>query len=209
MRQVRNGVVGEKIIQVPNGSFHSLQATWVRNCLFRCLRDSSDVDTNDVAQNIVYEHPTIASLASIVFQIGTRSPKGMLVMTPDERARAMSDMSTKYSQDLPSSEHTSRPTSVPEDDVFLVTGTTGALGAAVLAQLLSSRKVGRVYAINRQSTGSSSLLERQQNAFAKQGLSHGSSRSPKLQLVETNMDEANLGLTSALLDEVDTFPILL
>lgn len=115
----------------------------------------------------------------------------------------MVEMATKYSQGFSSHEHTpSSCLAVPERPVYLVTGTTGALGAAVLAELVQSPEVGRIYAVNRRSGGLSSLMERQRSAFEKQGLDAQLLRSEKVQLVETDMAETNLGFTSALLDEV-------
>lgn len=157
--------------------------------------------------DIIYEHPTIILLASVVFKIGIRSPTRMEGLQPSERARAMMDMVARYSNGISSTERgLSDSNAVPAKDVFLVTGTTGALGAAVLAELVSSPDVGRIYALNRASDRVS-LAERQRHAFAKQGLQVELPFSPKVQLVEVNIGDAGLGLTSALLEEVNPYSL--
>lgn len=129
-------------------------------------------------------------------------------MTPEAKLRDMDDMVKKYTQGLQvATPVPSAKEAMPEKDVLLVTGTTGALGAAFLAQLVGTHSVSRVYAVNRRVHGSLSLGERQLKAFEKQGLPCGI-QSEKLVLIETNMDEADLGMTSALLDQVSQRVIL-
>lgn len=56
-----------------------------------------------------------------------------------------------------------------DDDVVLVTVTTGALGSALLARLVETESVARVYAFNRPSRSPKTVLERQREALKSRG----------------------------------------
>lgn len=101
-------------------------------------------------------------------------------------------MVEKYSQSFPQ-HHPSRPT--PSQDVVLVTGTTGGLGSNILAELVASKDVARVFAINRKdSNGTVSVIDRQVTALNRQGLDPSIISSPKVEFVETDVDTQYLGL---------------
>lgn len=110
----------------------------------------------------------------------------------------MLDMVTKYTQDF---EIHSGSTHVPTDDVVVITGSTGSIGAYVLAELLASPKVTMVYAFNRTSP-SQSLIERQKEALAIRGLDPALASSPKLVLLEVDLAQPNFGLSDIELFEV-------
>lgn len=58
--------------------------------------------------------------------------------------------------------------SISEGGTIVITGTTGCFGSHLLAQLLQTPDVARVYALNRQSSGDVlALQERQRDAFRK------------------------------------------
>ncbi|KAJ7625825.1 male sterility protein-domain-containing protein [Roridomyces roridus] len=85
-----------------------------------------------------------------------------------EHKEAIEAMISKYSAGLEAPIQRATTTSSSADCVVLLTGTTGALGSHLLAMLLSSASVRRVYALNRE--GSKPLAERQADAFIDRGL---------------------------------------
>ena len=86
-------------------------------------------------------------------------------------------------------------------DVVLLTGTTGALGAALLATLVSDPSVRKVYAFNRPSV-SMVHSERQKLALETAGYDPSIVNSPKVVLVEADMREDGLGVGPSLEREV-------
>lgn len=87
-------------------------------------------------------------------------------------------------------------------DVVLVTGTTGALGSAVLAKLASSTAVGKIFAFNRPSR-QSGIMERQKRALRSRGYDENISVLSKVTLVEGDLSAASLGVDAALEAEVN------
>ncbi|GJE93538.1 acetyl-CoA synthetase-like protein [Phanerochaete sordida] len=175
----------------------SLEATWIRNSLLHALRDTTPVDTRAVPGNFVYQHPTIAALAAFASELATaRGAQG----SEQERAvRFMLSTVEKYTRDLPAHVPVAP---APTDEVVLVTGTTGGLGAALLAQLVQSAAVTRVYALNRKS--STPLAERQRASLAERGYDVDLVASPKLVLVETAVEDSKIGVEDALYEEIRT-----
>ncbi|KAJ7157757.1 putative polyketide synthase [Mycena filopes] len=88
------------------------------------------------------------------------------------------------------------------DHVILLTGSTGALGCHLLAQLLSDRDVKHVYALNRQVSGGLTLADRQATALERQGLPPVLVHSQKLTLLVGNFAEADFCITSGMMDEL-------
>ncbi|KAJ7619690.1 hypothetical protein FB45DRAFT_931421 [Roridomyces roridus] len=84
----------------------------------------------------------------------------------------------------------------------LVTGTTGALGSHLLADLLSHPEVVRVYALNRRGSTGVDVRERQVAAFAKQGLDVALVESEKLVLVVGDLEREDLGLADESINEL-------
>ena len=102
-------------------------------------------------------------------------------------------MAEKYSQSFPA-HHPSGAT--PKDEVVLVTGTTGCLGSALLAQLVAAKDISHVFAINRKSASGASLAARQKSALQRQGLDTSSVSSSKVTLLEADLSKPNFGLPS-------------
>ena len=90
------------------------------------------------------------------------------------------------------------------DDVIkeriVVTGTTGALGSHLLAVLLESNAVERVWALNRKSK--EGLVERQRTSFEDKMLDASLLESDKLVLLEADLKDMNLGLEESIYQEV-------
>lgn len=112
-------------------------------------------------------------------------------------------MVEKYSTDLPAHvPEAGRP--LPLHDTVLLTGTTGALGTMLLASLVSSPQVRRVYALNRKA--SKNLLDRQVAALQERGVDQCIATSSKVVLVEIDLGEERMGLSSETFEEVNANP---
>jgi hypothetical protein len=149
----------------------------------------------DLPSSFVYDHPTIESLAKYATGAATTETKLAIASKADD----LEGLVLRYTAAFPT--HT--PTLPALDkDVVLVTGTTGSLGSAVLAELVTSEAVRHVYAFNRRSSRQS-ILERQQEALALRGYDQAIATSPKVTLVEGKLTAAGLGLKNiALQNEV-------
>jgi hypothetical protein len=86
-------------------------------------------------------------------------------------------------------------------EVVLLTGTTGTLGSAVLAELASSQMVSKIYAFNRPSTAES-LEGRQAAALLEHGLDLPSATAAKIIYVEAQLHQEQLGISADLYSEV-------
>ncbi|KAH8116797.1 hypothetical protein DFH11DRAFT_1687657 [Phellopilus nigrolimitatus] len=199
VKKVMNHAVKDEVDFFQYGC-DSLQATWIRNTLLNALRVSTGSDTRSFPINFVYHHPSIASLATYISGLtdsshGT-SDRDQLQNKVDE----MHDLVSKYSDDFPIHVLDAH-VSPPKKDVVLVTGTTGGLGANILASLLQSPGVGRVYALNRKGRN---LLERQKAALEERGLDIGLLELTKFVLLEGSLDDETLGLDVDIFTQVRT-----
>lgn len=132
-------------------------------------------------------------------------------MTRTSTATQVSEMHslvTKYTSDFPirhtlSSKSTS-PTSNTESvlDTALLVGSRGGIGANILAQLLQSSQVRRVYALNRARTDGKTSQKRQAGEFTIQGLDDSLASSEKLVLLEGDTAHSSLGLPDSVFGEV-------
>ncbi|KIJ62318.1 hypothetical protein HYDPIDRAFT_114825 [Hydnomerulius pinastri MD-312] len=176
----------------------SIQATRIRMILFRALRTTAKVDTRKFSGSIVYQYPTISSLAAFA----TRAARGCLRHQTEiylTRCTAMNNMVKTYTSSFPEYQPETTP---PHDDVVLITGTTGLFGSNLLAEFLASGRVSRVYAINYKSHKAGSLAERQEALLGASGLDSGLVHHRKLTLLEADVSGEHLGLSQELYDEV-------
>ncbi|EFZ01783.1 AMP-binding enzyme [Metarhizium robertsii] len=123
------------------------------------------LDQNTIAPRVIYANPTPKALAARLFKISTG--KDSQNNEPVDEVEALADMVLKYTADLPAPNLNQAQ---PADDAqtVLITGTTGSLGAYILDRLISSPRVGKVFALNRGNDGGQS----RQLAFnAARGLS--------------------------------------
>jgi Male sterility protein/Phosphopantetheine attachment site len=96
----------------------------------------------------------------------------------------------------------SEPAQIQTGDVVLITGTTGALGASVLSELVQSSTVRIVYALNRRPADGSSITDQQKEALIARGLDPAIVDSSKVILIEAALDLPDLGLTLGLIERV-------
>jgi hypothetical protein len=167
-----------------------LQATWIRNSILHALRNSRQVDTKAIPTNFVYSYPTLRLLAEMLTRLAAGSPQEVF-----RRADAMEFMVQKYTQDFPK-HHASA--GAPPTPAVLITGTTGALGSHIVAELLALPEITTVYAFNR--LGNTDIRERQRRSFAANGIDVLLLESPKLMLLDGNLNEPQFGLSQETFD---------
>ena len=185
----------------------SLQVTWIRNTLIHALRSSSSVNTHDIPPGFVYAHPSIVALAAYISSLfaGKTVDKDAERAAGIERMRALLD---RYSVGLErrfpekanaANGHANGVT----QEVVLVTGTTGRLGCHLLSQLLERPEVVRVYALNRESSGSVEALEkRSREAFKQWCLDESLLSGGRVSFHAVDLAKPEFGLNRALYDEV-------
>ncbi|KAG5721421.1 Linear gramicidin synthase subunit D [Termitomyces sp. T112] len=180
--------------------FDSLSATILRRRIAGALRGSKDNSTikaaENITQNTIYTYPSIETLTTFLVRL-VADPEGF---QDGRNAKAeIEAMIEKYSDGLDSSPS---DFSVPKNKVILLTGSTGNLGSQILADLLLDPSVERVYALNRASTGSASILERHTERFKDKGLDIKLLQSRRLALVEGDATLSRLGLSDQLYNEI-------
>ena len=87
-------------------------------------------------------------------------------------------------------------------DIVMITGTTGALGSAVLAELIACEQVSRVYALERGSPDGMELRRRQEDSLKRRNLHPGILASPKVVSVEADFTVSGLGVDVGVYREV-------
>ena len=112
----------------------------------------------------------------------------------------MEKLIAKYTNAFP--KHTSSGM-LSADEVVLITGTTGAIGTSMLAQLAEVSSVARIYAFNRTSShDSSTLRERQAASLKGRGYDAKILDRGTIVLVEGDQSKYDLGISSHLYEEV-------
>jgi thioester reductase-like protein len=111
----------------------------------------------------------------------------------------MLSMVQKYSRDFPKHQPS---VATPDKDVVLVTGTTGGLGSGLLAELVASKDIIHVIAVNRKDPSGAALADRQKVSLQRQGLDPAIVLSLKVTLVEADLSLSDLGLSSDIFDSV-------
>lgn len=89
-----------------------------------------------------------------------------------------------------------------DETVVLLTGSTGSLGAQILETLLKATRVRKVYALNRPSSGTIPVEERQKERFADRGLDASVLETDRLVFLDGDAAQEKLGLEDRTYDEV-------
>jgi hypothetical protein len=195
-----------QLVDVVAELLSSLSATYLRNRLISALKRSSEPGIQSIAclitQNIIFENPTIYSLARKVIAF-IACADGASESVRDSHIHAVEAMIEKYSADFLKLECDSikRPTKrarLNGGRVVLLTGSTGTLGSYILADLLGRPEVSTVYLLNRFSAAPGTYSSmRQLKAFEERGLNTRLlTSSRKVCYLEGDMSQDRLGLTS-------------
>jgi hypothetical protein len=171
--------------------------------LKRALSLSADLESQQVTGQItpqtIFNNPSVRQLANHLVSLSgelTNSNEQSLELL-GTKSTIMDSMILRYTQNM----HVrlqelawSDTNSEPIESVVL-TGTTGALGSHLLAQLLANDKVQRIWALNRPHKGSTlTIKQRQHAAFEDKMLPVGLLDHSKLTFLECSLDQTRLGL---------------
>jgi hypothetical protein len=174
----------------------SLQATWIRNTVLQAMRSSTQSNTRSVPMRVIYENPTISALAAFASRFVLHADQvdhpGQ-VSKVQEMLSMVETHSQGFRQHIPS-------TATPNKNVVMITGTTGGLGAAVLAEMVASDDIDRVFAVNRKS--STLIAEKQATVLKCQGFDPAIAYSSKVILLEADVNVSNLGLSPDIFESV-------
>lgn len=131
----------------------SLRAIQIRKALHRDL----ELGGTWLPTNVVYDARNVSGLAEMLHSLQNRetSSRRSEGEVETEELRAMRALIKKYGRFGPYTRETQQ---TPKEDVVLLTGVTGALGAHVLYQLLQKSSVRHVYCLVRGSQDSRSRV---------------------------------------------------
>lgn len=161
-----------------------------------------EIDAEIVATRVIYRNPTVERLAKyILSRIRQNDPS-----VPDETEDGVESMKAlwqKYTHDLPEAK-LGRADPSDEEQVVILTGTTGALGSYVLDQMVRNPQVKRIICLNRSEDGGE---KRQARAMADRGLA--TDYESKCTFLHADMSRVDFGLSpdafSELLETADRF----
>jgi hypothetical protein len=159
------------------------------------LRSSAQFNIRNIPNTFVYKNPTILALATFLsaFATADNAPSA----DPAKIIAEMQRFVKKYTSDLP--RHTP-VLPVPTKEIVVLTGSTGRLGSMMLALLVQSANVTRVYALNRKGIDEARL--RQRWALMESGLDTSIVDSGKIVYGEINFERTDLGFEPGLVEEV-------
>ncbi|KAI9459305.1 acetyl-CoA synthetase-like protein [Russula earlei] len=204
VRRVVHKVMTQKIsdgVDIFQHGCDSLQSTYIRNSVLHALRETKPEIAKLVSASFVYEYPTIERMATFLSKVVT-NPQAIQGVDLPTRGRQLQAVVDRYTENFPARlalNGSAHP--LPSWNIYLLTGTTGGLGSNMLAQLLKTPDVMRVYAFNRRSKSATSHA-RQLSAFTQRGLDTRLLSSKKLVYVEGDLSARNFDLDDKLYGEV-------
>ena len=136
--------------------------------------------------DFVYRHPTVSALGKFIYDLTSTGVSRQL----DNTVKEMTDLVDKYTKNFTAHKPTGGV--IPQGDVVLITGTTGAVGSSTLAGLYRSSSVARIIVLARKSITPVSF--RQKKALEEHGLDPRITNSSKITLLEGDPALPGLGL---------------
>lgn len=119
--------------------------------------------------------------------------------------RSLHALVEKYTRSFPVFEpsmHAQATIANPETAaVVLLSGSTGAFGANILAELVASHTVARAYAVSR--PGKDDVFERHAKALRREGIDPAILYDKKVRLVEADLSASGFGVDGELYEEVN------
>ncbi|RPB17548.1 acetyl-CoA synthetase-like protein [Morchella conica CCBAS932] len=159
----------------------SLQATVLRRKIVAGMNKSGG-DGDSLQPDLIFAYPTIEKM------VGILAGKAVVAVDREDRVK---NMAQKYINIVNSLDSNSGA-------VVLITGSTGSLGAFLLAQLSGLPNVSKVICLNRR-TGAAirDFSLRQQKALERGGIEIPKSHWEKITVHEVDLKSAQFGLSSA------------
>lgn len=169
----------------------SLQTTQIWRFIVRDLDLGEGAD--QLSQNIVFEKGTVSALAKHLYQMRTGQE-----FEPEDELPIMKEMIEKYSR---FTQHHPTISQQPDKEVVIVTGTTGNLGAFIIAEILKRPSVSEVWALVR-APGQAAAGARVWKALADRNITLTDDEAVKLRAVPSDLSQSNLGLDSYVLEHL-------
>ncbi|KAH8651039.1 nonribosomal peptide synthetase [Xylariales sp. PMI_506] len=162
------------------------------------------VDATSLATRVVYGNPTPRRLAQYLLRNVLSSGTGEDAQSEDaEQQDAMEHLYKKYTREMTASKP-GRPEAALDDQVVLLTGSTGMLGSYLLHQLVQNPRVKKVICLNRAEDGG---VKQQAKAMKDRGLT--TEYASKTEFHHIDISRSDLGLPrevyQRLLQEADRF----
>ncbi|KAI0687623.1 hypothetical protein BC835DRAFT_1419815 [Cytidiella melzeri] len=193
-----------------NSGLDSLLAVRLRFAVISALKDSEV--SEEVPRNVIYTHPSTASLARYLWSLIDRSRQVDMNTSSvqpwlDEAsiANMVDETVSRLTASFPDRPLTSF--SNQGGDVYVVTGTTGSLGSAFLSVLLQQPidTVKKVYMLNRTSN-KATMMQRHRKSFVEKGLDfaglEAAITSGRAVLVETDVTKEKIGISAEVYAEM-------
>ncbi|KAK4164744.1 putative dehydrogenase [Cladorrhinum sp. PSN259] len=157
------------------------------------------VDSSALATRVIYGNPTCKRLGEYLWSLTHKGGEDATTGSPPHEEHAMEALLEKYTHDM-SKGRTGKPPPADENQVVLITGTTGALGSYMLDICSRSPRVKKIVCLNRSENGQ----ERQMKSMRERGLTTDLS---KAEFIHADMSDFDLGVGKytyeRLLGEVD------
>jgi thioester reductase-like protein len=161
----------------------SLQATRVRNDIIKSL-ELGDIT---LGQNVVYEHPSIERLAKYILD-SVGGSAGASETAQEKMEGMLEKWSSRFADRSDSS-------TKANDEVVVLTGATGSLGAHILDQLTRRPEVKRVICLSRAKSHSDST-SRIQDSLSQRLRTLTPESQGKITSYSADVNKPQLGLTS-------------
>ncbi|KAL4804262.1 hypothetical protein BDV18DRAFT_166093 [Aspergillus unguis] len=171
----------------------SLQSLRLRSVILKTL----SLGGQKLSQNFVFENPSIQAMAEELTRLRLGERSQQQAPAEDRMVDLIEEYSSGFKQHVPvSRDH--------DGEYVVVTGATGSLGAHIVAQLIQSERVRRVYCLVR-ATSSLSALHRVRQSLHARFLASGFTSDAERKIVALPADLSNharLGLDGAVYEEI-------
>jgi carbohydrate kinase (thermoresistant glucokinase family) len=166
-----------------NADFFSLGLDSLQSIIIRTsILKNVDIGNSKLGQNVVFEHPSIAALSAHLHSLRTGVAEEQLLVE-----HKMQHLITKYSDFKPACKQ-----------VVVLTGSTGSLGAHVLAQLVARADIEIVHCLVR-AENIKDAFHRVTQSLIQRKVYHTMSLKAraKINALPSDFSDAHLGLSSA------------
>ncbi|KAF8320368.1 acetyl-CoA synthetase-like protein [Clavulina sp. PMI_390] len=181
----------------------SLTATLLRLRCINAMQQFPDHAVSSKARsidsNIAFTHPSVSSLAEYLASIV--SADSNLNSEKEGHTERMKSLVEQYTANLPNVQSSSIPIQNRKESV-LITGTTGALGSALLKQVIESDRFEHVWALNRRGSRGRSGTERQKASFIDKGIDTSLLQRKKVRMIDVDTSAYHLGLSLAEYEQI-------
>ncbi|KAG9126234.1 hypothetical protein FRC07_004314 [Ceratobasidium sp. 392] len=181
----------------------SLTASILLRTIKGTLHSSVDERIQGVAEKLkhqtIFAYPTVEQLSTLVVRLINGDSDAISANAHSSALEAIQSMIGKYDSNWGDVKRILETHPGLSKESVVVTGTTGALGSHLLAQLLDDDRVEKVWALNR---GSKGMNGKQSSSFKDKLLDAELLKSTKLSLLEADLERENIGLEPRVYEEI-------